>query len=378
MKILFVSEHFYPKLAGGELSLWRLCNELVSREHKISVITSKTENTKEHEFINGIEIYRPFSSGNSIIKRIWFLIKLYWYLKTFLKDKQIDIIYNLGHVPTIPTTFVASKCNIPVITSIESLLGKTWFKLANPFLASFNYFMEMFIIRFGKHDVLRFPSKYTKMMALPHIKSETAVIYNAINVDEVKEIKSCTDAKKIRESLGIEEDELFLLFVGLLAPVKNVTGLINVLSKLMKKFKLVLVGKGPERTKIEKLAEDVNLDEKVILLGQKPYNETLSLINSCDVLILPSKSEQFPNVVLEGLALDKPVIATRVGGVPEMKSKNLYLVEDLEEINQVLEKDIKPKKDGRVLEEYSMDKIVGEFEGLFEEIVGNHEADKNY
>jgi len=374
MNILFISECFYPRLAGGELSLWKLCNGLMNREHRIYVITSKMENTKEHELINGIEIYRPFSSGDAMVKRIWFSIRLYPYLKTFFKDKQIDIIYNLGYVATMPTTSVASKYNIPVVTSIESLSGKTWFKLTNPFLAFSNYFMEIFIIRFGKHDVLRFPSEYTKKMAAPHIKSETAVIYNPINVDEIKQIKSCTDTKKIRESLGIETDELFLLFVGQLAPVKNVTGLINVLSKLKKRFKLILVGEGSEMKKIEKLIKEIGLDGKIILLGQKPHDETLSIVSSCDVLILPSKSEQFPIVVLEGLALGKPVIASRVGGVPEMKSENLYLIDNLEELNPLLEEGIKPKIDGKIFKGYSMDKIVVEFENLFKKVKSNHSS----
>lgn len=369
MRILIVSEYFYPRLAGAELSLWRLCNGLISRGHKISVITSKMENTEERDIINGIEIYRPFSSGNSIIKRILFLIKLYPYLKTFLRDKKLDVIYNIAYIPTLPTTSVASTYNIAVITSIRSLLGKTWFKLGNPIIASFNYFMEIFVIRFGKHSILQFPSEYTKNMARTYTKSETAVIHNPINVDKMKDIKSCTDTKKIRECLGIKDDELFLLFVGSLTPVKNATGLINALSKLKKKFKLILVGEGPERRTIEILVKELDLEGKVILLGQKPYDETLSIINSCDVLILPSKSETFSNIVLEGLALEKPVISTRVGGVPEMKSENLYLIDDLGDINRILEKGIEPKEDDRVVKEFSMDKIMSEFERLFNDVI---------
>nr|QNO46306.1 D-inositol-3-phosphate glycosyltransferase [Methanosarcinales archaeon ANME-2c ERB4] len=377
MKILLVSEYFYPRLAGGELSLWKLCTGLTNRGYKIAVITSKMENTKKHEFVNGIEIYRPLSSGDSILKRIWFLVRLYPYLKTFIRDKEIDVIYNLGYVPTLPTTFIASKYNIPVITAIASLPGKLWFKLTNPVLAFFNCFMEMFIIRFGKHDILRFPAKYTKKMASPYIKSKNVIIYDPINVDEIKEIKLCTDTKKIIKSVGIEEDELFLLFVGLLAPVKNVVALISTLSKLNRKFKLVLVGEGSERRKIERLTKKLDLERKVTLLGQKPHDETLSIIYSCDVLILPSKSEQFPNVVLEGLALGKPVISTKVGGVSEIKSENLYLVDDLGDINQILEKGIKPKEDDRVLKNYSMDKIMDEFEMLFECAVERSESVKN-
>ena len=123
------------------------------------------------------------------------------------------------------------------------------------------------------------------------------------------------------------------------------------------------------KPKIERLIKKLGVNGKVMLLGQKSHNETLSIIASCDVLILPSKSETFSNIVLEGLALEKPVISTKVGGVPEMKSKNLYLLDDLEAINQILEKGIEPKEDNRVLEMYSMDKIIGEFEGLFEKTV---------
>ena len=379
MNLLVISEYFYPRLAGGELSLWALCTALASRGYKISVITSRVENTEEYEVIHGIEIYRPFPSDiNSIIKRIYFSIKLYTYLKGFLKDSKINMIYNLGYVPTLPATSIASKYNIPAITSIESLPGRMWFGLTNPFLAFFNYVMELFVIRFGKHSLLRFPSEYTKNRAAPHTRSETAVIYNSINVDEIKEIKSHTDVKKIRECLGIEDCELFLLFVGLLTPVKNATGLITALSKSDKKFKLVLVGEGPERGKIERLIEKVGLDGKVSLLGKKPHNKTLSIIYSCDVLILPSKLETFSNVVLEGLALGKPVISTKVGAVPKMKSENLYLIDTLEDINHVLEKNIEPKKDDRVLEEYSMDKIIDEFEKLFKDVVINYETNRSY
>ncbi len=96
------------------------------------------------------------------------------------------------------------------------------------------------------------------------------------------------------------------------------------------------------------------------------------------MLILPSKLETFSNVVLEGLALGKPVISTKVGAVPKMKSENLYLIDTLEDINHVLEKNIEPKKDDRVLEEYSMDKIIDEFEKLFKDVVINYETNRSY
>lgn len=91
----------------------------------------------------------------------------------------------------------------------------------------------------------------------------------------------------------------------------------------------------------------------------------MSIMKSCDVLVLPSKSEVFPNTVIEALALRKPVIATRVGGIPEIESENLYLISSLEEINWLLEEGIQPREDDRLLQDYSLDDIIVAFESLF-------------
>jgi len=88
-------------------------------------------------------------------------------------------------------------------------------------------------------------------------------------------------------------------------------------------------------------------------------------MKSCDVLVLPSKSEVFSYSVIEALSLSKPVIATKVGGISEIESENLYLIDSVAEINQLLETGITPKADDRFAEKYSVDKTIGEFENLF-------------
>jgi len=363
-----VSEFFYPRLAGGELVLWQLCHAFSKKGHKIDVVTSRIDNATEHEVINGIEIYRPFPSGRSLLKRFIFLVRLYLYLRKFLSTRKADIIYNLAHVPTIPATYLASRHGVPVVTGVHSFVGRGWFKLTNPILATINCLMEMLILRFGKHDVVQFPSRHSKMLAEPYLRAEGVVIYNPIDTDEMKKVKLHTDAERIRESLGLRE-EIFLLFVGSLLPTKNVTSLVSALSSFKGNFKLVIVGEGPEREKIERLAARYGLKEKIILLGQKPHQETLSLMASCDALVLPSKSEQFPIVVLEALALGKPVIATKVGGIPEIRSANLHLIDNLEEISEILDGGIKAEEDDGVIKEYSLDRIAQEYERLFEGLI---------
>lgn len=369
MNILLVAEHFYPH-GGAELSLWKLTSALAERGHKIFVVTSQTDDTARHEVINGIEIYRPFSTGNSIIKRAFFSMRLYSYLKEFLRDKEIDLLYNLVYVPTLPSTYVAASYGVPAITYIGLFCGKVWFELLNPISAFFNYLMEMFTIRFGKHDVLQFQCQDTRKRAEHYVKTRAVVLPNMfVDAAEIEEIKRNANPEKARDMLNIGKDELFLLFAGPLLRVKNIAGLIKVLTKLEVKFRLVLVGEGPERAKIEKLIKETGLEGKVTLLGQRTHNETLSLMRACDVLIHPSKSETGPAVVIEALALEKPVISTRVGVTPEIKSANLYLVNHLDEINQILKKGITAKKEDGILQQYSLNKLTSDYERLFAELV---------
>jgi len=126
-----------------------------------------------------------------------------------------------------------------------------------------------------------------------------------------------------------------------------------------------LAGEGPEREKVERLIRQKGLEERVSLLGRKPHEETLALMRACDALLLTSICEQVPNVVLEALALGRPVVATRVGGVPEIKSANLHLIDRLEEIRDVLDGGIEAVAGDTITEDYSLAKVAGQYEALF-------------
>lgn len=116
-----------------------------------------------------------------------------------------------------------------------------------------------------------------------------------------------------------------LISVGRLSPEKAHIGLLEAFSKMRRadiEAELVIVGDGPERERIKRKVDELNLQESVILRGRLSEEETLEEIASADVLVLASFMEGLPVVLMEAMALSIPVVATRVAGIPELVTEN--------------------------------------------------------
>jgi glycosyltransferase involved in cell wall biosynthesis len=103
-----------------------------------------------------------------------------------------------------------------------------------------------------------------------------------------------------------------LAFVGRLTAAKNLDVAVHAVEHLPEAT-LLVIGDGEERQRLEGLA-----GERVLFLGAQPRAEVLGLLATADVAVLPSAWENFPHAAVEALAMGTPVVATRVGGVPEI------------------------------------------------------------
>jgi glycosyltransferase involved in cell wall biosynthesis len=142
--------------------------------------------------------------------------------------------------------------------------------------------------------------------------------HNSINSTFTNERANAT---ALKQSLGIKNEEQVVLAVGRFSREKGHLDLIEAMGMLSKdhpdvRYKLVLVGDGPERPAVESKARELGIDDNIIFVGQvgnvSPYYAV------ADVVVLPSHSEGSPNVLLEAMASRVPVVATDVGGVSEI------------------------------------------------------------
>ncbi len=143
--------------------------------------------------------------------------------------------------------------------------------------------------------------------------------------------------------------------------------------------RLMLVGDGPDRISVERLVKRLDLEEHVMLTGFR--SDVANLLNCSDVVVLCSETESAPLTLLEGMSSGLPVIATRVGGIPEIvddgvngflvQSKNPEAIaERVLELNAdpELRRRIGEAARARVLERYTAEKVVGQYMEIYESV----------
>lgn len=147
-------------------------------------------------------------------------------------------------------------------------------------------------------------------------RRKTVVIPNAVDRDEVE---SHPHVRDVRAEFGISEQAVVAGVVGRLSPEKGQLCFLRVLDLVRREFPEVvglLVGDGQDRAKLEAEAIELGLENAVFFAGHTGC--VGDFYRAMDMVVMPSLSEGMPNVALEAMMFGKPVVASRVGGVPEV------------------------------------------------------------
>lgn len=129
------------------------------------------------------------------------------------------------------------------------------------------------------------------------------------------------DRGEARQRLGLPANAEVIVSVGALVPYKGFQSLIRAIAELAPRhpnLRLRIIGEGAFRSALERLIREYGVQERVALVGNRPNEELKYWFSAADFSCLLSSREGQPNVVLESLACGTPVIATRVGGIPEV------------------------------------------------------------
>jgi glycosyltransferase involved in cell wall biosynthesis len=141
------------------------------------------------------------------------------------------------------------------------------------------------------------------------------------------------DRAGARRELGLPESGKEVLFVGRLLPVKGIDVLMGAFlamrarnPALFARTQLLIAGEGPKRSWVVRRIADEGLSGSVKLLGHVGREQVARLMSAADLLALPSRNEGCPNVVLEALSCGTPIVAARVGAVPDLLDESCGIV----------------------------------------------------
>lgn len=147
-------------------------------------------------------------------------------------------------------------------------------------------------------------------------ESRRFVIENAIDTDSYRRQG---DRKEYKVQFGLPPDRLWVGAVGRLHPEKGFDVLVEATRRLLARgfnLELAVAGEGPDRARLERLIEESGGSSRIRLLGY--CDRPRDLFHAMDLFVLSSLREALPNVLLEAMAMELPVVATRVAGVPRL------------------------------------------------------------
>jgi glycosyltransferase involved in cell wall biosynthesis len=290
------------EFGGAQLHVSYIAKYLAQKGYRVDVITGTTGAFTDRLSQQGAKITKITSLSRSVnffndFAAVYSLTKL-------LAQTHFDLVSAHSSKAGFVAALSARLTNTPVIFTAHSwpfLQGRSPF--ANQIYRIFSYltcYMANRVVCVCAHD-------YELISQSKFITGEKfSVIHNG-----VPDLSAPVREKKPRDT----EASCRLVMVARLAHPKDPALLLRVMSEF-RGTSLTLVGDGPGRAALEKLAHHLKIEERVTFIGESPAPERF--VATADIVLLITRSEGLPLAVLEGLRAGKPVIATAVGGIPEV------------------------------------------------------------
>lgn len=229
-------------------------------------------------------------------------------LTGFLRKEDIQLIASHGYKTNVIGRLASWLARVPKIAVSRGWTAENW-------KISMYESADRFFLRLADHVVAVSEGQRDKLLTHSVSNEKVSVIQNCIELNKYPEKPS----RSIKEDLGVGDGQLLVATAGRLSPEKNQRDLVLAAAEIHKKHPEVhfaAFGDGVLLSDLQELAANVGLKDVFHFPGFR--NDMHAQMHEVDIFVLPSLTEGLPNVVLEAYACRKPVVATRVGGTPEL------------------------------------------------------------
>lgn len=305
--------HCFRSPVGG---IFRHVRDLVEAQaksgHKVGIICdSSTGGDFEDELFNRISPFLELGLQRIPMRRAISPGDLLTLWNTYKRTKALlpDVVHSHG---------AKGGAYARIIGTLLRLNGSDTARLYCPHGGSIHYdagsiggriyfFLERQLERMT--DRLVFVSEYERQGYFQKVgtpRCDTSLIYNGLSKEEY-------------EPTGVVDDPTDFLYIGMMRDLKGPDVFLKAMAKINEeardRFTATFVGDGPDKPKYIKLIRDLGLQGDIKVFDARPAREAF---RDANVVVVPSRAESMPYIVLEAIAAQKPIVASNVGGIPEI------------------------------------------------------------
>jgi len=364
----------YPTFGGSGVVATELGKALAKKGHQIHFITY-SQPVRLDFFNENIFYHEVYIPNYPLFQHAPYELALASKMVDVVSNTKLDLLHVHYAIPHASAAILARQIletkgiYIPVITTLHgtdiTLVGKD---------PSFEPVVTHSI---NLSDGVTTVSESLKKDTLEHfaVKKEIAVIPNFVDLEKFRKQKKDHFKKAI-----CPNDEKLLIHTSNFRKVKRIEDVLQVFAKVREQIpaKLLLVGDGPERPKIEQLCRDLEISKCVHFLGKLDAVE--EVLSVSDVFLMPSETESFGLAALEAMACEVPVISSNAGGLPELNVQGRTgFLSNVGDINDMVEKTLIVLDDTKLptfranaldrAKEFELSKILPLYEDFYEEIL---------
>jgi len=384
MKIIQIVTEFLPAMGGVERHVYEISKRLVERGHQVTILTSNLLkerpftkfSTKPRVSMDGVDVRRfnayqvlPLRAGIVMPDMIGKLLKV-----------EADIVHahGYGRYPVMVASIICKSVRkTPLIITTHAI--ESPFGLPKLIKVGYNLVVGLHTLKSADRIIAITRTEAFFLSGLGVAPEKISVIPNGIDLQLFFSFKD--SAPPFLEG----NDTPYILFVGRIDEHKGLKYLVKAFPQVLREYpdmKLILVGEDwGSKDELNRIATSVGIQKQIIFTGKISQEYLLKAYSHAKLFVLPSLVEAFGIVLLEAMAFCLPVVATRVGGIPDVikHGRNGFLVKpmDLKQLSNTILRLLRDqnlresiaRQNKEDVKRYDWNCIVEEIESCYEELI---------
>ena len=373
----------YASVGGSGIIATELGKTLAARCHDVHLLSSDIP-FRLGEYQPGLTFHRVETPAYPLFREPQYLLSLANKIVQVARHERLDIVHAHYAVPHATAAYLARQIlaatgHGPVPAVITTLHGTDI-----TLLGSDRSYSETVAFCIEQSDGVTAVSTSLKADTYRElaVKADIRVIPNFLDCG----VHHRVDAGAVRERLIGDPAAKVVIHVSNFRPVKRVSAVVEIFDRIRREVPahLLMVGDGPELDSAARFARERGIENQVHFLGEQ--DQVLPLLSIADVFLLPSAQESFGLAALEAMACEVPVVASRVGGLPEVidhgRNGFLHAPENLAEMarsaialmtDDSLHRQVAAAARQTVRTKFCDEKIVPLYEAYYEEVLATAE-----